>query len=261
MIDLRKYYLENIREDNYYYRFYDLVRDVNKAYNVFVGENETKAFQFTVFDEIDAIEKFKSLCQPDRNLICNEDKCWFYLVSYYLNSRGYIIEQFPNVLSRPPMDPSNFTYSEIKNKALALGLDTGGTVRWATRRKIVAELNFTRKASCVAIGEALDKKIQLISAGNSSFEDMQVDEKLREIANLIEHLLKVDGKFIQPDYSTVTLGYIDDVQVKKLRKQLQCFRHSSAEAIRERSALSEEQKGFLVDFGVTACKAIYALSQ
>lgn len=163
MIDLRKYYLENIREDNYYYRFYDLVRDVNKAYNVFVGENETKAFQFTVFDEIDAIEKFKSLCQPDRNLICNEDKCWFYLVSYYLNSRGYIIEQFPNVLSRPPMDPSNFTYSEIKNKALALGLDTGGTVRWATRRKIVAELNFTRKASCVAIGEALDGTVKILS--------------------------------------------------------------------------------------------------
>jgi len=122
-------------------------------------------------------------------------------------------------------------------------------------------MNFVRKSSSVAIDEPLDQMIQRISAGDRRFEEMKIDEQLREIANLIENLLKKDGKFIEPDYAKVTFGYIDNNTVKTLRGQLQCFRHSSNESLVERAGFSEEQKMFLVDFGVTTCKAIYCLTR
>lgn len=124
---------------------------------------------------------------------------------------------------------------------------------------MVAGMTFVRKASSVAIGEALSQKIQLISAGNSRFEEMEDDEKLREIANLIENLLKENGKFIQPDYSKVMLGLVDGDTVRSLRNKLQCFRHSSKESLEERARLTDGQKRFLIDFGVTVCKAIHSL--
>ena len=108
---------------------------------------------------------------------------------------------------------------------------------------MVAGMTFVRKASSVAIGEALSQKIQLISAGNSRFEEMEDDEKLREIANLIENLLKENGKFIQPDYSKVMLGLVDGDTVRSLRNKLQCFRHSSKESLEERARLTDGRKG------------------
>lgn len=259
MIDLREYYLDNISEDDYYYRFFSLIEGVNRTYNVFYGEEETQGFEFLVHDEIEAIEKFRLLCQPGNEPERNEDRCWFYVVAYYLNAHGYVIEQFPDVLRRPPTEPSSFTYGTIRGRAVSLGLDDDGTVRWATRRTMVAGMTFVRKASSVAIGEALSQKIQLISAGNSRFEEMEDDEKLREIANLIENLLKENGKFIQPDYSKVMLGLVDGDTVRSLRNKLQCFRHSSKESLEERARLTDGQKRFLIDFGVTVCKAIHSL--
>lgn len=261
MINLRQYYLDNVTESDYYYRFFSLIEGVNKTYNVFYGEKETQEFEFLVHDEIEAIEKFKLLCQPGNEPESKENKCWFYSVAYYLNACGYVIEQFPDILCRPPKEPSDFTYGRIRDKALLLGLDDNGTIRWAVRRQLVAEMNFVRKSSSITVGETLDQIIQRISAGNKRFEEMEVDEQLREIANLIENLLKKNGRFIQLDYPRVTLGYIDDNTVKILRKQLQCFRHSSSESLDERVRFSEEQKRFLVDFGVTVCKAIYFLTR
>ena len=259
MIDLREYYLDNISENDYYYHFFSLIEGVNRTYNVFYGKDETQGFEFLVHDEIEAIEKFRQLCQPENEPNRKEDRCWFYVVAYYLNAHGYIIDQFPDVLRRPPKEPSSFTYGTIRDRAISLGLDDDGTVRWATRRAMVADMTFVRKTSSVAIGDNLNKRIQLISAGNSRFEEMEDNEKLREIANLIENLLKENGKFIQPDYSKETLGLVDDNTVKSFRYKIQCFRHSSKESLEERARLTDGQKRFLVDFGVTICKAIYSL--
>ena len=201
------------------------------------------------------------LCQPGNEPKSKEDRCWFYVVAYYLNACGYVIEQFPDVLSRPPKEPSSFTYNRIRDKALSLGLDDNGTVRWAVRRQLVSEMDFVRKSSSIAVGETLDQMIRRISAGNKRFGEMEIDEQLREIANLIENLLKENGKFIQLDYSKVTLGYVDGSTVKTLRQQLQCFRHASKESLNERDGFNEEQKRFLVDFGVTVCQAIYFLTR
>ena len=85
---------------------------------------------------------------------------------------------------------------------------------------------------------------------------MSTDEKLAEIANLIENLLKKDGKFLSIDYSLVCFDYINEANVKDYRNKLHCFRHSSDESIKERTHFSNEQKSFLIDYGLAIIKAI-----
>lgn len=79
-MDLRKYYLENISETEYYYNFYDLISDVNTTFNVFYGVQETQNYKFIISDTDDAIEKFKYLCLPENENHDKENKCWFYLI-------------------------------------------------------------------------------------------------------------------------------------------------------------------------------------
>ena len=90
---------------------------------------------------------------------------------------------------------------------------------------------------------------------------MSPDEKLAEIANLIENMLKVNGEFISLDYSKVAGDFLSDEIVKKYRKQMQCFRHASDEAVAQRAAYSKEQKDFLIDFGIVICKTINELKK
>ena len=104
-----------------------------------------------------------------------------------------------------------------------------------------------------------NQKFIEISTRQASFNSMHIDEKIAEIANLIENLLKQDGKFITPEYEDVCCGFIDDTIVKNYRKKMQCFRHCTDEAIEERKTYSEEQKTFLVDYGLTIVKAIHEL--
>lgn len=68
-MDLRKFYLENVSEQEYYYNFYDLVKRVNETYNIFEGIQEAYEYKFLVDNIDDAIEKFKYLCQPE----CSSD--------------------------------------------------------------------------------------------------------------------------------------------------------------------------------------------
>ena len=52
------------------------------------------------------------------------------------------------------------------------------------------------KEEKIAVYEELDDKIKVISTRNATFNQMATDEKLKEIGNLIEYLLKDNGKFI-----------------------------------------------------------------
>lgn len=113
------------------------------------------------------IAKFRSLCQPDVTFSDKENKCWFYLISYYLHTAGYVIKEFPKFLARPPSEPSDFTYGEIRNRIIAEGNDANGTVRYADRRMLVSELKFNQESSQIDI-------------------DDYINQKFDEIANLIE---------------------------------------------------------------------------
>lgn len=87
---------------------------------------------------------------------------------------------------------------------------------------------------------------------------MAIDEKLKEIGNVIEFLLKGDKKFISLDYDTISSGFISEEDVIKLRKKVQCFRHSSKSSIDERGIYIEKQKQFMVEFGLIICNMIYS---
>ena len=41
-MDLRKYYLENVEQQEYYHNFYELINHVNETHNIFVGYEERK---------------------------------------------------------------------------------------------------------------------------------------------------------------------------------------------------------------------------
>ena len=260
-MDLKVFYLQNIKTDEYHYRFIESVKNVNKVYNVFTGYEEITDFDFEIYDVEEAILKFRELCQPEVSFSDNEKKCWFYLVAYYLHKSGYEIKEFPRVLARPPVDPSEFTYGEIRNRIIAQGDDDKGTVRYATRRAFVANLTFELKSTHIEVTESINQKFIEISTRQSSFNNMSTDEKLAEIANLIENMLKKDGKFLTVDFYLVCFDYIDEETVKKYRHTLQCFRHSADKSIEERSSYSNEQKSFLIDYGLVIIKAIHDILQ
>ncbi|MEG0441715.1 MAG: hypothetical protein RR544_05390, partial [Oscillospiraceae bacterium] len=104
-MDLKDFYFQNIQESEYHHRFYDVIENANRAYNIFDGYTEVNDYAFEVFDVEEAITKFRELCEPNEGFSGNESKCWFYLVTYYLYKMGYEITEFPRLLARPPVDP------------------------------------------------------------------------------------------------------------------------------------------------------------
>jgi hypothetical protein len=163
------------------------------------------------------------------------------------------------LLARRPVAPSDFTYGEIRNRIIAQGDDDIGTVQYAVRRTFVTRLTFEQKSTNVDIDDSINQKFVEISNRQASFNNMKIDEKLAEIANLIESLLKKNGKFLTPDYSTICFEYISNDVVTSYRKKMHCFRHATDDAIAERNNYSEEQKSFFVDYGLTIVKVIYSL--
>ena len=109
-MDLKEFYFQNIKESEYHYRFFNYVRDAINMPSAFCEKAETQDCQFEIYDAEDAITKFKELCQPGVDFSV-ENKCWFYLTTYYLYTLGYEIKEFPLVLARPPVDPANFDLS------------------------------------------------------------------------------------------------------------------------------------------------------
>lgn len=257
-MDLLRFYLENVTEADYHYRFKRFIEDNAKSASGAQDDMRIDNGSFVVFDQEEAIEKFRELCQPDRSY-GPEEKSWFYLVCYYLHKNGYAIKQFPRVLARPPENPSRFSYDEIRGKLIAQGKADRGIVRYAERRELISKLSFDRGENHIDPGDDLNKKLIEVSTRQAPFVDMDIDEKLAEIANLIENLLKTGKSFAKLDYDLVCLGYISDETVTSYRKRLQCFRHAHAKALGERRAFSTEQKNFLIDYGVTIAKAIYNL--
>lgn len=259
-MDLKEFYFQNITDAEYHSRFRKSIENVNMVYNIFTGAEEVEDYEFIIYDAEEAITKYRELCQPDVNFD-NEKQCWFYLISYYLYKMGFVIKEFPRILARPPVNPSDFTYTEIRNRIIAQGGDDNGTVRYAARRTFIASLTFEQNTSHIEVDESIDQKFIEISNRQASFNSMSTDEKLAEIANLIENMLKKNGKFITPDYQAVCFEYISNDIVTSYRKKMHCFRHSTAEAIAERKSYTEEQKNFFVDYGLTIVKAIYSLTK
>lgn len=93
MVELRAYFCQTYYKHEYYVNmFQDLL--------TWRGSGD----EFWIYDEQDAIDKFKELIQPynPNNPIVDtvNDNNFIYLCNY-LNDIGYYIEEFPNFLERP----------------------------------------------------------------------------------------------------------------------------------------------------------------
>ncbi len=258
LIDLRDFYLHNVLKNEYYYQFYESVKNVNMVYNVFSGFIQKYNYKFEVFDLESAIVRFREICQPgyENNTGNNEENCWFYVILFYLSKNNYHIKEFPNLIKHPPLSPYSFIYEDIRNSLLAEGKDENGIVTYNERRKLVRSLTFIKGEKHIQMEDDIERKFQEISNRDARFQEMHINEKLAEIINLIENLLKSNGNYISLDYSKECLGYIDDKIIRNYKQKMQCFRHSSPESISERNSLSDVQKNFLVDFGIVLVKGI-----
>lgn len=101
-------------------------------------------------------------------------------------------------------------------------------------------MSFVQKNENIDINDSINKKFIIISTRHESFSNMHIDNKLAEIANLIEHMLKKNGKFIELEYDKICFEFIDDSTIKKYRNKVQYFSHCTDEAISERNAHSKE---------------------
>lgn len=254
MIDLLKFYEDNIKEEEYYYQFYnELITYTKKQERLGIVDN------FELFDDVDIIEKFKYLCQPNTDIYSSYNRRLFYFICFYLFKNGYTIKEFPHLLKRPPYKPDEFTSNEIKSKLVLLGKQRAdGIVPYAERRLLIGNLTF-EKDSALEVEKNIDALFEKISTRHASFTLMSKDERLKEIANLIEYMLFKDDKFKELDYSSITFEYITNDLIKSYRKKLQCFRHSSGKSIEERKEFTTEQKNFMIDYGITIIKVIYEL--
>ena len=103
----------------------------------------------------------------------------------------------------------------------------------------------------------MQSRIQLISTRNAKFSEISTNEKLKEIANLFENILKREGKYIEVNFLKITYGFFSNEIVKDYKKNIQCFRHSSEESLHERDEFTEEKKLVYIDIGIFLCNVTY----
>lgn len=233
MINLRKFYFENCRsDDEYYYRWYFDIMD--KYYIYLDGEKSNKP-DFLVLDIEHAIQQYKAMSYPN---ISNFNGMDYILMSFYLREMGYIIKEFPNQLRMPNLDFNK----EIRAYAQ--------TNNYAKRREITNNLSFEKNAD-IFIEEELDELFRKISTRDNSFNEMKLDEKLQDICNCLMRLIK---KYGFPTYTTKVEEFISPKKIKKLKGELQCFRHADESKVEDylekRKEFSNEDKETLVEVGI-----------
>jgi hypothetical protein len=81
MVDLAEFYFSNIKESDYHYRFFDFISEIKAATINFFGEEMSEGYEFNVYNEEEAIEKFRRLAQPHNSSPDGERKCWFCLLT------------------------------------------------------------------------------------------------------------------------------------------------------------------------------------
>lgn len=108
----------------------------------------------------------------------------------------------------------------------------------------------------IDISQNVDDILKVVSPRNAAFIEMEIDEKLASINMAIENILVKNQKYISIDLDLFFLGFISEEQIKEYRKLTHCFRHGSSEMIEKRAQFTENQKVFLVNYGLTICTSL-----
>lgn len=241
MKNLVEFWYKNI-EKNYFYN------------NKFCDLNIDFAIELEVLDEKDAIDQFKNLLEPSsfNSRVDNENEdIEFILISFYLNQMGYFIDKFPEFLERPTTR-YDLSYNKIRDKLRRANKGKDGVIPWQLRREYIADLEFIKRWQNVNLNEDAKRAMEEVSLNKGNFNDKEDDEKLLLITNVIEYLLKDDKKqkFLNINYSEC-FGLFNEKDIINYRKVLNDYRHSNKEAVKIRKNLTDNQKNFLINYGIT----------
>lgn len=243
MMDILKFFKDNYDSKSYYSKFHSTLASIHDE-------------QFVYADRQEIIDRFRLICKPPETEYENDNN-EFLLLCFWLNKNGYTIKEFPNLLSRPS-SLANFAYNDIR-KYIQKERGSNGTVQWWERRELCDNLTITTNSTFQLMPNDIEEKIRLISTRGAEFDGMTVDEKLQNLNNLIENLLKPDSKkkYLAFDYNDVFFGFISEDDVKQFRKRTHPFRHATEDTLKERASISEDEKRLLADMGVFIVIHIY----
>jgi hypothetical protein len=243
MIDTLKYFKDNYDSSSFYSKYRGQLAGIHDE-------------QFIYADGQEIVDRFRHICKPPEQEYENNNN-EFLLLCFWLNKNGYVIKEFPNLLSRPPI-LFNFAYNDIR-KFIQKDRGTNGSVTWQSRRDLCDELSITTNTTFQLLPDDIVDKIRLISTRGAEFDGMVVDEKLQNLNNLVENLLKPKskGSYLSINYDDVFFGFISEDDVKRFRKRTQPFRHASEDTLSERASIPESEKKLLADLGVFIAIHLY----
>lgn len=236
MIDTLKFFKANYDPKSYYSKFYSQLISIHDERFVYVDGQEIA-------------ERFRLICKPPETEYENNNN-EFLLLCFWLNKNGYVIKEFPNLLSRPS-SLFNFAYNDIR-KRIQKDRGNNGSVQWEARRELCDSLSITTNSKFQLLPSDVEEKIRLISTRGAEFDGMTVDEQLQNLNNLVENLLKPSskGNYLSIDYDNVFFGFITEDDVKQYRKRTQPFRHATEDSLLERASIPENEKKLLAALGV-----------
>lgn len=243
MINITEYFKDNVRKSEYYnYHFCGIAYD------------ET-IIDYIFYDDKALIQEFKKyMIKKITEEITNRDEDRFILISFYLQDKGYYIDQFPEYLERPYPKAAlpELLFSKM-NSYLGNIKDCNKKELYKEKIKLIDNLKFIKKGYTVP--NNIEELFRTISTRNASFNNMSEDEKLKEICNGIEFLLKKDNKFVEYKFGE-HVDIINNQKIIEYRKELECFRHSSEESLREREKYDSFEKDLMIRYGIFIIETI-----
>ncbi|EAC7182289.1 hypothetical protein CG492_14920 [Listeria monocytogenes] len=242
-MELLEYFFKEVNISNPYYQFRE---EIENGQVSLLEDTPMPYEKLYVSSSKEAINKFRSLTQP-QNVYNMEDNCKFILICHYLYQNKYVIEEFPELLENP-VSLSDFAYGQVRTYLIAHGVGDSSRVAWQDRRNLVNTLKFKILENFYVQSE-INQLFLIVSTRSAEFQAMTNEEKLKEIANLLEYLLKDGKKFITLDTETIYCGFISNEQITAYRKKIQCFRHSSVDSLAEREFLKDNIE-FLISYGL-----------
>ena len=178
-------------------------------------------------------------------------------ISQWLHQNGYYMEQLPNAFS----DGASLVQvgnGLIRSAIQTMNNDFENNVLWAERMAYIEKLTLKNNNITdviVPIKTDLMDIIKNISNRNASFMELSLNEKLSNLNNAIEYLLK-PGKHFESVEESIFYGFLNNDDVIKFRKETQMFRHASPTSMQERENFSKEKKEFYVGVGILIVTAI-----
>jgi hypothetical protein len=216
-----------------------IIEDLFGMHTGYVIDFSNSSFERFIYDSIgvkiyedEGYTEYESKANKLRTIIENESprkvaKLIIDLLDYY-----YDLKLKKNTLSEYDKEK----VEEVKNEMLEI------------LENIEGSLDFN---------DDLNSKIQLISTRNAKFSEMSTNEKLKEIANLFENILKREGKYTEVNFSEITYGFFSNENVKEYKKSIQCFRHSSEDSLLDREKFTEGKKLVYIDIGIFLCNVVF----